>query len=69
MASTTDYLKVKYSLKDLDDEYYESIGLEYRDGGRRMSSFQRFIIAVLLLVAVFVIGTVFLVVNGKIWLF
>jgi hypothetical protein len=70
MAGSTDYLKVKYTLKDLDADYYESIGLDYSSGrGRGMSSFQRFIIAILLFLAVLIIGTMFLVVTERIWLF
>lgn len=70
MASSTDYLKTKYTLKDLDAEYYESIGLDYdSERGHSMSSFQRFIIAVMLLLAVLIIGTMFLVVTEKLWLF
>jgi hypothetical protein len=70
MAGSTDYLKVKYTLKDLDADYYESIGLDYSSGrGRGMSAFQRFIIAVLVFLAVLIIGTMFLVVTERIWLF
>ncbi len=70
MAEANDYLKMKYTLKDLDAEYYESIGLDYSDGrGRGMSSFQRFIISILFFLAVLVIGTMFLVVTDRLWLF
>ncbi len=70
MTNSTDYLKQKYTLKDLDVEYYESIGLDYGSGrGRRMSSFQRFIITVMLFLAILVIGTVFLIVTERLWLF
>ena len=70
MAETTDYSKVKYTLKDLDADYYESIGLDYSSSrGRGMSSFQRFIIAILLFLAVLIIGTMFLVVTERIWFF
>lgn len=70
MANSTDYLKQKYTLKDLDAEYYESIGLDYSSGrGRGMSSFQRFIITVMLFLAVLVIGTIFLIVTERLWFF
>ncbi|MCK5645163.1 MAG: hypothetical protein KAH97_00180 [Anaerolineales bacterium] len=70
MANSTDYLKQKYTLKDLDFEYYESIGLDYASGrGRGMSSFQRLIITVMLFLAILVIGTVFLVLTERLWLF
>ncbi len=70
MANSTDYLKQKYTLKDLDVEYYQSIGLDYDSGrGRGMSSFQRLIITVMLFLAILVIGTVFLVVTERLWLF
>ncbi|MEE9508264.1 MAG: hypothetical protein V3V44_03165 [Anaerolineales bacterium] len=68
MAEANDYLKMKYTLKDLDAEYYESIGLDYSEG-RGMSSFQRFIISILFFLVVLVIGTIFLIVTDRLWLF